>query len=97
MLKFFSSYMIERREHHYSIKALSQHIFKSSRKDIPDSSTVDHQYQNIENNESVSQGQWLVVVYEKEFFLGIVLSLLTSSALVGCLENLFWFILSPRI
>ena len=65
--------MIETKEHHYSIKALSQHIFKSSRRDIPDSSAVDHQYQNIENNESVLQGQWLLVGYEKEFFLGIVL------------------------
>ena len=89
VLKFFYPYMIETKEHHYSIKALSQHIFKSSRRDIPDSSAVDHQYQNIENNESVLQGQWLLVGYEKEFFLGIVLSLLTSSALVGCLENLF--------
>ena len=70
---FFYPYVIETNEHHYSIKASSQHIFQSSRKDIPGSSAVDHQYQNIENNESVSQGQWLLVGYEKEFFLGIVL------------------------
>ena len=58
-------------------------------KDTPDSSAVDHRYQKIENNKFVSQGQWLLVGYENEFSLGIVLSVLTSGAHFGCLENLF--------
>ena len=37
--------------------------------------------------ESVSQGQWLLVEYEKKFFLGIVLSVAASSAHVRCLEK----------
>ena len=58
-------------------------------KDTLDSSAVDHRYQKIENNKFVSQGQWLLVRYENEFFLGIVLSAFTSGVHVGCLENIF--------
>ena len=86
-VKVLAPYVIETKEHYYSMKAPSQHTFKSSVKDTPDSSAVDHQYQKIENIESVSQGQWLLVEYEKEFFLGIVLSVSASSAHVRCLEK----------
>ena len=86
-VKVLVAYMIETKEHYYSIKAPSQHTFKSSVKDTPDSSAVDHQYQKIENIESVSKGQWLLVEYEKEFFLGIVLSVSASSAHFRCLEK----------
>ena len=79
--------MIETKEHYYSIKAPSQNTFKSSVKDTPDFAAVDHQYQKSENIESVSQSQWLLVEYEKEFFLGIVLSVSTSRAHVCCLEK----------
>ena len=37
--------------------------------------------------ESVSQGQWLLVEYEKKFFLGIVLSVSPSSTHIRCLEK----------
>ena len=84
-VKVLASHVIETKEHYYSMKAPSQHTFKSSVKYNPDSSTVDHQYQKIENIESVSQGQWLLVEYEKEFFLGIVVSVSASSAHVRCL------------
>ena len=70
-VKVLAPYVIETKEHYYSMKAPSQHTFKSSVKDTPDSSAVDHQYQKIENIESVSQGQWLLVEYEREFFLGM--------------------------
>ena len=86
-VKVLAPYVIETKEHYYSIKAPSQHTFKSSVKDTPDSSAVDHQYQKIENIESVSQGQWLLVEYAKEFFLGIVLSVSASSAHVRYLEK----------
>ena len=95
-VKVLAPYVIETKEHYYSMKAPSQHTFKSSVKDTPDSSAVDHQYQKIENIESVSQGQWLLVEYEKEFFLGIVLSVSASSAHVRCLEKPDG-ILSPKI
>ena len=58
-------YVIETKEHYYSIIAPSQDTFKNSVEDTPDSSAVDHQYQKIKNIESVSQGQWLLVEYEK--------------------------------
>ena len=86
-VKVLAPYVNETKEHYYSVKAPSQHTFKRSVKDTPDSSAVDHQYQKIENIESVSQGQWLLVEYEKEFFLGIVLLVSTSSAHVLCLEK----------
>ena len=86
-VKVLAPYVIEIKEHYYSIKAPSQHTFKSSVKDTPDSSAVDHQYQKIENIKYVSQGQWLLVEYEKEFFLGIVLSVSAYSAHVRCLEE----------
>ena len=95
-VKVLAPYVIETKEHYYSMKAPSQHTFKSSVKDTPDSSAVDHQYQKIENIESVSQGQWLLVEYEKEFFLGIVLSVSASSAHVRCLEKPYG-VLSPKI
>ena len=79
--------MIETKEHYHSIKAPSQHTFNSLVKDTPDSSAVNHQYQKIENVESVSQGQWLLVEYERNFFLGIVLSVFASSTHVCCLEK----------
>ena len=88
-VKVLAPYVIETKEHYYSMKAPSQHTFKSSVKDTPDSSAVDHQYQKIENIESVSQGQWLLVEYEKEFFLEIVLSVSASSAHVRCLEKAY--------
>ena len=43
-VKVLALYVIETKEHYYSIKAPLQHSFKSSVKDTPDSSTVDHQY-----------------------------------------------------
>ena len=87
--KVLAPYVIETKEHYYSMNPPSKHTFKSSVKDTPDSSAVDHQYQKIENIESVSQGQWLLVEYEKEFFLGIVLSVSASSAHARCLEKPF--------
>ena len=86
-VKVLAPYVIETKDHYYSIKAPSQHTLKSSVKDTLDSFAVGHQYQKIENIESVSQGQWLLVEYEKEFFLGIVLPVSESSAQVCCLEK----------
>ena len=86
-VKVLAPYVIETKEHYYSMKAPSQHTFKSSVKDTPDSSAVDHQYQKIENIESISQDQWLLFEYEKEFFLGIVLLVSASRAHVRCLEK----------
>ena len=88
-VKVLSLSLIETKEYRYSIKARLQQTFKSLGKDTPDSSAVDYWHQKIENNESVSKGKRLLVGYENEFFLGIVLSVLTSSAHVGSLENLF--------
>ena len=48
-IKVLAPYVIESKEHYYSIKAPSQHTFKSLVKDALDSSAVDHQYQKIEN------------------------------------------------
>ena len=41
-VKVLAPYVIETKEHYYSMKAPSQHTFKSSVKDTPDSSAVDH-------------------------------------------------------
>ena len=86
-VKVLAPCVIETKKHYYSMKAHSQHTFKSSVKDTPNSFAVDHQYQKIESIESVSQGQWLLAEYEKEFFLEIVLSVSASSAHVRSLEK----------
>ena len=46
----------------------------------------------IENTESVSQGQWLLVLYVKELFLGIVLSVSATSANIHNLKNLMAYL-----
>ena len=61
-VKVFSPYMIEIKGNYYSVSTFSHHTFKSSGKDSnhqefndnPDSSAVDHQYQQVEDIESVS-------------------------------------------
>ena len=63
-VKVLSSYVIETKEHHHSIEARSQDTLKSLGKDTPHSSAFDDQYQKIENIESASQDQWLLLDYK---------------------------------
>ena len=53
-VKVLAPYVIEAKEQYYSVKTPTQHTFKSSVKDTPDSSAVDHQYQKLKTGSMVA-------------------------------------------
>ena len=94
-LGVLTSYMIETKGHDYSMKTLSQYKFKGSVKDSdhqefsdnPDSSAVDHQYQQVEDVESVCMiTSWVWASASASVSVSSI-SLYTSNALVHCLEK----------
>ena len=88
-LKVISPFVVETKEHYYKDAKLV-HTFKL----LQESKTIDHEilissakeFTQLKNIDSVRPGQWLLVEYEEDFFLGIVLEVSCTGARVQCLE-----------
>ena len=86
-LKVISPFVVETKEHYYKDAKLV-HTFKL----LQESKTIDHEisvssakeFSQLKNIDSIRPGQWFLVEYEKEFFLGIVLEVSCTGARVQC-------------
>ena len=87
-LKVISPFVVETKEHYYK-DAKVVHTFKL----LQESKTIDHEisvsaakeFTQLKNIDSIRPGQWLLVEYEEEFFLGITIEVSCTEALVQCL------------
>ena len=95
-------YIIETKLHFYSLSNSCKHVFKVlqptqsflSQTSITTSkppTVTENNHKKIASINTVKDGKWLLVKYESEFFLGVVLTVSTDtgSALVRCLEKPF--------
>ena len=103
-IKVLAPYVIETKVHYYSSSTSRKHVFKTLQveqtttpetasnnilSETPPPTANDTVHNKLTSIDAVTAGQWSLVEYEGEFFLGVVLSVSseTASAHIRCLEK----------